>query len=122
MPAGIYLLNALKRLHQLLQTCPGKRNGKFTRIVTILEVLHQMKFILLGDSPQREPYIYAADAEHLPNQAYAVYIRDIKKKNRTEAAKILHGLEAAGIPFFFSSRRRHTRLTCDWSSDVCSSD
>src|SRR5690242_21846198 len=26
------------------------------------------------------------------------------------------------IFFFFSSRRRHTRLTCDWSSDVCSSD
>src|SRR6267142_4172131 len=27
-----------------------------------------------------------------------------------------------GFVFFFSSRRRHTRLTCDWSSDVCSSD
>src|SRR5438477_7878809 len=27
-----------------------------------------------------------------------------------------------GIVFFFSSRRRHTILTCDWSSDVCSSD
>src|SRR6516225_11921313 len=26
------------------------------------------------------------------------------------------------VPFFFSSRRQHTRLTCDWSSDVCSSD
>src|SRR5690242_6925317 len=26
------------------------------------------------------------------------------------------------IVFFFSSRRRLTRLTCDWSSDVCSSD
>src|SRR5438477_922621 len=26
------------------------------------------------------------------------------------------------VPLFFSSRRRHTRLTCDWSSDVCSSD
>src|SRR5438034_11415977 len=24
--------------------------------------------------------------------------------------------------FFFSSRRRHTRSLCDWSSDVCSSD
>src|SRR3989338_10100433 len=23
---------------------------------------------------------------------------------------------------FFSSRRRHTRWNCDWSSDVCSSD
>src|SRR5688572_31007023 len=27
-----------------------------------------------------------------------------------------------GSMFFFSSRRRHTRFDCDWSSDVCSSD
>src|SRR6266446_8684337 len=26
------------------------------------------------------------------------------------------------MAFFFSSRRRHTRLLGDWSSDVCSSD
>src|SRR5690606_40668167 len=26
------------------------------------------------------------------------------------------------IYFFFSSRRRHTRFSRDWSSDVCSSD
>src|SRR5256886_12367040 len=26
------------------------------------------------------------------------------------------------VIFFFSSRRRHTRFDCDWSSDVCSSD
>src|SRR5256885_938884 len=29
---------------------------------------------------------------------------------------------AAVIAYFFSSRRRHTRLQGDWSSDVCSSD
>src|SRR5256885_118382 len=28
----------------------------------------------------------------------------------------------ATLMFFFSSRRRHTRLQGDWSSDVCSSD
>ena len=27
-----------------------------------------------------------------------------------------------GVCFFFSSRRRHTRLVSDWNSDVCSSD
>src|SRR5690606_40093433 len=27
-----------------------------------------------------------------------------------------------GLLFFFSSRRRHTRFSRDWSSDVCSSD
>src|SRR5256886_7946995 len=29
---------------------------------------------------------------------------------------------SCSVCFFFSSRRRHTRFDCDWSSDVCSSD
>src|SRR5260370_548717 len=29
---------------------------------------------------------------------------------------------SSDVFFFFSSRRRHTRFKCDWSSDVCSSD
>src|SRR2546430_10513746 len=29
---------------------------------------------------------------------------------------------SVALCFFFSSRRRHTRFDCDWSSDVCSSD
>src|SRR2546430_8206637 len=44
-----------------------------------------------------------------------------------QLAKVLssEGFDVTGIdgsPFFFSSRRRHTRFDCDWSSDVCSSD
>src|SRR5256885_3099600 len=31
-------------------------------------------------------------------------------------------LLTCSFAFFFSSRRRHTRLQGDWSSDVCSSD
>src|SRR5256886_1021928 len=37
----------------------------------------------------------------------------------------LKNIWTAALPpeiFFFSSRRRHTRFDCDWSSDVCSSD
>src|SRR2546430_2960575 len=30
--------------------------------------------------------------------------------------------QSALLCVFFSSRRRHTRFDCDWSSDVCSSD
>src|SRR5256885_10348581 len=36
-----------------------------------------------------------------------------------EKQKYQEGVE---LLFFFSSRRRHTRLQGDWSSDVCSSD
>src|SRR5437588_813736 len=34
----------------------------------------------------------------------------------------LQSFIASMTQFFFSSRRRHTRSLCDWSSDVCSSD
>src|SRR2546427_9354196 len=41
-----------------------------------------------------------------------------------ELAKFLGGCLVFSyiVFFFFSSRRRHTRFDCDWSSDVCSSD
>src|SRR2546429_1087402 len=31
-------------------------------------------------------------------------------------------MQGVEFDFFFSSRRRHTRCSRDWSSDVCSSD
>src|SRR5256885_16051260 len=40
--------------------------------------------------------------------------------DRQGAAQV--ALSACPCIFFFSSRRRHTRLQGDWSSDVCSSD
>src|SRR2546430_7608101 len=36
-------------------------------------------------------------------------------------ADLLRQWPAYAAYFFFSSRRRHTRFDCDWSSDVCSS-
>src|SRR5256885_5548686 len=39
-----------------------------------------------------------------------------------QAASMLPVLTHTDLYFFFSSRRRHTRLQGDWSSDVCSSD
>src|SRR5689334_3378555 len=35
---------------------------------------------------------------------------------------MVRGTGGGLVAFFFSSRRRHTRWNCDWSSDVCSSD
>src|SRR5690606_40558454 len=37
-----------------------------------------------------------------------------------ESYALSYGMLA--VSFFFSSRRRHTRFSRDWSSDVCSSD
>src|SRR2546430_3514641 len=42
--------------------------------------------------------------------------------DRTNKSVELKELIQEETHFFFSSRRRHTRFDCDWSSDVCSSD
>ena len=34
----------------------------------------------------------------------------------------IRDVAVTGVQLFFSSRRRHTRCSRDWSSDVCSSD
>src|SRR2546429_4447152 len=45
---------------------------------------------------------------------------DFVKRDRLVSVWIFRG--AYRGRFFFSSRRRHTRCSRDWSSDVCSSD
>src|SRR2546430_9259943 len=41
---------------------------------------------------------------------------------RRYRGRMLQSICSMSVLFFFSSRRRHTRFDCDWSSDVCSSD
>src|SRR5256886_3031382 len=54
-----------------------------------------------------------------PGRLHARRVAQTKVLLRVAGGKIA----AIGSPlFFFSSRRRHTRFDCDWSSDVCSSD
>src|SRR5690348_6019356 len=43
----------------------------------------------------------------------------VMARERFDGADVAHLIL---LQFFFSSRRRHTRWTGDWSSDVCSSD
>src|SRR5256885_2568399 len=44
------------------------------------------------------------------------------QRDRTALQLALRKRRDKAREFFFSSRRRHTRLQGDWSSDVCSSD
>src|SRR5256885_13260646 len=49
-------------------------------------------------------------------------VRDVGQRTYNRGNNRINGVMSCGVLFFFSSRRRHTRLQGDWSSDVCSSD
>ncbi|HEX2606985.1 MAG TPA: phosphatase domain-containing protein [Flavisolibacter sp.] len=101
LPEGVFLLNQLKVFSQLLKTGQNNHQTKFTRIVRILEAYPNQRFILLGDSSQQDPYIYEAIVKHFPRQIHAVYIRDVREKNREPAGAVLQRIEAAGVPCCF---------------------
>src|SRR2546430_7832329 len=52
----------------------------------------------------------------------AMWWRGSSKTHNSNGQWALQIVVEIPLLFFFSSRRRHTRFDCDWSSDVCSSD
>lgn len=101
IPRGVFLLNQLKLFSQLLKTGQNNHQGKFTRIVRILENYPKQRFVLLGDSSQQDPYIYEAIVSHFPKQIHAVYIRDVYARNKHKAADVLSKIESKGVPCCF---------------------
>lgn len=98
MPEGILLLNQLKRWNELWKTGKTRHQGKFARIVRVMEAFPEQSFVLMGDNSQQDPAIYAAVAAHFPNRIKAVYIRAVVKKRKAATDALLAPLQKAGIP------------------------
>ena len=101
LPEGIFLLNQIKTFSKLFATGQSNHNGKFTRIVRIMEAYPQQKFVLLGDDSQMDPFIYASVAEHFPQNVYAVYIRRVGKPEKPHVLEKQAVIEKAGIHFCY---------------------
>src|SRR5256885_12574067 len=60
----------------------------------------------------------SGDEWRLPQMRLRDHLEVVKHCHVICGRRLMH----QSYVFFFSSRRRHTRLQGDWSSDVCSSD
>ncbi|GAB4092501.1 App1 family protein [Flaviaesturariibacter terrae] len=101
MPGGVFLLNVLKQARELLKTGQNNHQGKFARIVRIIEGFPKQRFVLLGDSSQHDPYIYESIVKHFPGRIHAVYIRDVHAANYDKVATVLTSIEGHGVPCCF---------------------
>jgi phosphatidate phosphatase APP1 len=64
-------------LRDLLGTAAG-REPKHVRINEILELHPQLRFVLIGDSGEEDPQIYADIVRTHPDRVLAVYIREVR--------------------------------------------
>jgi phosphatidate phosphatase APP1 len=99
LPEGIFLLSQLKRWYELVKTGKTKHEGKFVRVVRVMEAFPKQQFILLGDNSQRDPEIYNSIVEHYPKRVFAVYIRNVAGHNDLSVSALQNSLAAANIPF-----------------------
>lgn len=97
LPKGVYLLNELKQINQVLRTGQNKHATKFFRIARIIEAYPERCFVLFGDDSQEDPNIYSALADHFGNKIFAVYIRKVHKTNHKKVRLIIDKMTAAGI-------------------------
>ena len=77
-------------------------------IDTVLQVYPDLPAVLVGDSGQHDPEVYAGLAERHPGRIAAVYIRDLEQSaaRTKELAKIGEGLRRQGINFVSGSDSR----------------
>ncbi len=101
LPAGVYLLNQLKRFRQVFKTGQNNHKTKFMRITRILEAYPEQRFILLGDDSQEDPYIYTSITEYFKDQVYCIYIRQVSKRKKTAVEEKLKSVEKNGVPFCY---------------------
>ncbi|CAN5358525.1 App1 family protein [soil metagenome] len=101
LPRGAFLLNQLKRFHQVLKTGQNNHKTKFMRIVRVIEAYPKQQYILLGDNSQEDPNIYLSLAEYFPQKIFAVYLRNISERKTEATQQIVDQINAKGIPCCF---------------------
>ena len=57
-----------------------------------------MRFVLMGDDSQKDPFLYAKIVKYFPENVEAIYIRQTKSKQNSKTVKMLQEVEAFKIP------------------------
>jgi len=92
----------------------GHLEHKLSHIRAILTTYRALDAVLIGDSGQHDPEVYAQVVTDFPGRVRAIYIRDVTVTSRDEeVASIAAKVQAAGVPFLAvadtSAAARHAR-------------
>jgi phosphatidate phosphatase APP1 len=97
-------------LRDLLGTAAG-REQKSGRIQEILDLHPQLSFVLIGDSGEKDPEIYADVVRACPERILAVYIREVRLDPGDGRVEKVSGGLAPDVPFVLApdsdAVRRH---------------
>jgi phosphatidate phosphatase APP1 len=97
LPDGAFLLNQVKRWYQLWKTGKTKHEGKLLRIIRVLDVFPNQRFVLFGDNSQSDPAIYEKLAEKYGHRLHAIYIRNVHAVHASRTNNMISRIQKKGI-------------------------
>ncbi len=112
-PTGSFHLRSFRlRDHMLRRVLLIRRMGKGAAIRQLLKSFPGRRFVLIGDSGERDPELYAAAARRFPRQVAAIYIRQLPEKplERGRAERMFRNLPASRWLLFEDASQLPERL------------
>ncbi|MCA9270735.1 MAG: App1 family protein, partial [Planctomycetales bacterium] len=95
-PGAFHLKNLRFRDPSVLRLVVARRLPKRRTIFTILKTFPQRRFVLVGDSGEKDPEIYGDMARKFPSQVKRIFIRNVAERPLTfsRAEKAFRNLPA----------------------------
>ena len=98
LPKAIIKLKDIKTgLGDFLFTGRGGHDHKFVKIKDIISFYPQLKYVLMGDDSQHDPFIYERIVKMFPLNIKAIYIRQTSRRQKPKVREVLENLEDLGI-------------------------
>ena len=98
LPKAVLLLKDIKTsLTDFFWSGRGDHNHKFEKIKHILEFYPNLKYVLLGDDSQEDPFLYEAICKIFPVNVIAVYIRKTGAKEKEKVSIVMKNLESLNV-------------------------
>ena len=82
-PPGTMHLRNFRLRDQLFKKLRLRRHGKVSAIQALLRGLPQQKFVLIGDSGEKDPEIYRRICRRFPGRVCGLFIRDLPHRSLT---------------------------------------
>ncbi len=114
IPRGPFMLRG-SRLDQFTFFASIHKEHKMAKIRQILTTYCDLRFVLIGDSGQKDAEIYSQVVKEYPGRILAVYIRDVSNEERDAAVEaIANAVRQSGVEMLLvrntAEAARHARM------------
>ena len=98
LPKGVIKLKKIKTgLTDFISSGRGNHDHKYIKIKDIISFYPNLKYVLMGDDSQHDPYLYERVCKTFPLNIRAIYIRQTGSHQKKKVQKVLANMESMNV-------------------------